>query len=57
MEAILHQSNLCFKAAADEAGVAYHWHSYVVGTHAWVYGDRSLKDYLPRLMGFFRTAR
>jgi S-formylglutathione hydrolase FrmB len=57
MEAILHQSNLCFTAAADAAGVAYHWHSYTVGTHAWVYGDRSLKDYLPRLMGFFRTGR
>jgi len=55
MEAILHQSNLCFTSAADKAGVAYHWHSYLVGTHAWVYGDRSLKDYLPRLMGFFRT--
>lgn len=57
MEAILHQSNLCFKAAADAAGIAYHWHSEVVGTHAWVYGNRSLKDYLPRLMGFFRTGR
>jgi S-formylglutathione hydrolase FrmB len=55
MEAILHQSNLCFKAAADHAGVGYHWHSYVVGTHAWVYGDRALRDYLPRLMAFFRT--
>lgn len=57
MEAILHQSNLCFKAAADEAGIAYHWHSEVVGTHAWIYGNRSLKDYLPRLMGYFRTGR
>jgi S-formylglutathione hydrolase FrmB len=57
MEAILHQSNLCFKDAADAAGVAYHWHSSLVGTHAWVYGDRVLKDYLPRLMGFFRTGR
>ena len=57
MEAILHQSNLCFKAAADEAGVAYQWHSHLVGTHAWAYGNRSLKDYLPRLMEFFRTGR
>ena len=57
MEAILHHSNLCYTAAADAAGVRYHWHSYVTGTHAWVYGDRSLKDYLPRLMGFFRTGR
>jgi S-formylglutathione hydrolase FrmB len=55
MEAILHQSNLCFKDAADAAGVGYHWHSYLVGTHAWVYGDRALGDYLPRLMIFFRT--
>jgi len=55
MEAILHQSNLCFKRAADDAGVAYHWHSYLVGTHAWVYGDRSLQDYLPHLMTYFRT--
>ncbi|MBJ7357813.1 alpha/beta hydrolase family protein [Nocardioides sp.] len=55
MEALLHQSNLCFKDAADAAGVAYHWHSYDVGTHAWGYADRSLKDYLPRLMRFFRT--
>jgi S-formylglutathione hydrolase FrmB len=57
MEAILHESNLCFKAAADAAGVGYHWHSYLVGTHAWTYGDRSLRDYLPRLMAFFRTGR
>jgi S-formylglutathione hydrolase FrmB len=57
MEAILHQSNLCFRDAADAAGVAYGWHSYVVGTHAWKYGDRSLKDYLPRLMRFFRAGR
>lgn len=57
MEAILHQSNLCFKAAADAAGVDYHWHSQIVGTHAWHYGNRSLQDYLPRLMEFFRTGR
>ena len=57
MEAILHQSNLCFKAAADAAGVDYHWHSELVGTHAWTYGNRSLKDYLPWLMAFFRTGR
>ena len=57
MEAILHQSNNCFRTAADAAGVPYHWHGYTVGTHAWVYGDRALKDYLPRLMGFFRTGR
>ena len=50
VQPVLHQ-------AADAAGVAYGWHSYVVGTHAWKYGDRSLKDYLPRLMRFFRTGR
>jgi S-formylglutathione hydrolase FrmB len=57
MEALLHQSNLCFKDAADTAGVPYHWHSYAVGTHAWEYGDRSLADYLPLLMRFFRSGR
>ena len=57
MEATLHQSNLCFKDAADAEGVGYHWHDYVVGTHAWQYGDRALADYLPRLMRFFRAAR
>ena len=57
MEAILHQSNLCFTAAADKAGVSYHFHSYLVGTHAWVYGDRSLQAYLPLLMTYFRTGK
>jgi S-formylglutathione hydrolase FrmB len=57
MEALLHQSNLCFKDAADAAGVPYHWHSYLVGTHAWGYAERSLADYLPRLMRFFRAGR
>lgn len=55
MEAILHQSNLCFRAAADAAGVRYHWHAQLVGTHAWVYGTRALRDYLPRLMRHFRS--
>jgi len=55
MEAILHHSNLCFKDAADAAGVAYNWHDSLVGTHAWKYGDRALSDYLPLLMRFFRT--
>jgi S-formylglutathione hydrolase FrmB len=53
MEALLHASNQCFKQAADAAGIDYGWHSYVVGTHAWSYGNRSLADYLPRLMEFF----
>ena len=57
MEAVLHQSNLCFRDAADAAGVDYGWHSYLVGTHAWKYGDRSLQDWLPRLMRYFRHAR
>ena len=57
MEAILHQSNLCFQDAAAKAGVPIGWHSWTVGTHAWQYGDRSLRDYLPRLMRYFRSAR
>src|SRR3546814_9146727 len=55
LEALLHVSNLCFKQAADAAGIDYGWHSYVVGTHAWNYANRSLADYLPRLMAFFET--
>ena len=42
---------------ADAAGVGYHWHGYDVGTHAWKYGTRALKDYLPRLMRFFAASR
>lgn len=57
LESVLHVSNLCFKQAADAAGIAYGWHDYPVGTHAWMYGDRSLRDYLPRLAQFFRSAR
>lgn len=57
LESVLHASNLCFKQAADRAGVDVGWHSYPYGTHAWMYGDRSLKDYLPRLMNFFARAR
>lgn len=57
MEAILHHSNLCFKQAAKTAGVEVGWHSYPVGTHAWEYGTRSLRDYLPLLMDFFDDAR
>lgn len=57
VEAVLHQSNLCFRDAADAARVRYHWHSNLVGTHAWKYGDRALADYLPRLMRYFRSAR
>lgn len=53
LEAVLHQSNQCFKAAADAAGVEIGWHSYLQGTHAWAYGRRSLADYVPRLMKFF----
>lgn len=53
LEALLHVSNLCFRQAADAAGIDYGWHSYVVGTHAWNYANRSLADYLPRLMAFF----
>ncbi|MGB0212080.1 alpha/beta hydrolase [Algiphilus sp.] len=55
IEALLHASNRCFKQAADAAGIDYGWHSYVIGTHAWNYANRSLADYLPRLMMFFET--
>lgn len=57
LEAVLHVSNLCFKQAADRAGITYGWHSYNQGTHAWMYGDRSLSDYLPRLATFFKAAK
>ena len=57
LEGVLHASNRCFKQAADRAGVEFGWHSYAYGTHAWMYGDRSLTDYLPRLMAFFAKAR
>ena len=56
MEALLHQSNLCFKNAAKVAGVEIGWHKYPVGTHAWEYGTRSLADYLPILMEFFEQS-
>jgi len=56
LEALLHQSNLCFRLAARKAGVKIGWHSYPQGTHAWVYGTRSLKAYLPILMRYFRKA-
>lgn len=55
IEALLHASNRCFKQAADAAGIDYGWHSYLIGTHAWNYANRSLADYLPRLMAFFET--
>lgn len=57
LESVLHVANQCFKQAADRADLDYGWHSYPYGTHAWMYGDRSLKDYLPRLMSFFANAR
>ena len=55
MEALLHVSNQCFKQAADAANINYGWHSYAIGTHAWNYANRSLSDYLPRLMSFFEA--
>jgi S-formylglutathione hydrolase FrmB len=56
LEFLLHQSNLCFRLAARKAGVHIGWHSYPQGTHAWVYGTRSLKAYLPILMRHFKKA-
>ena len=55
LEGLLHVSNLCFKQAAQKAGVSFGWHSYAQGTHAWNWGVRSLKDYLPRLMRYFKA--
>lgn len=57
IEALLHASNQCFRQAADRAGIDYGWHRYIIGTHAWNYGNRSLADYLPRLMTFFETGQ
>ncbi len=57
VEAVLHASNQCFRQAAEAAGIDYGWHSYTVGTHAWNYANRSLADYLPRLMEFFEVGR
>jgi S-formylglutathione hydrolase FrmB len=56
LEFLLHQSNLCFRLAARKAGVHIGWHSYPQGTHAWSYGTRSLKGYLPILMRYFKKA-
>jgi S-formylglutathione hydrolase FrmB len=56
LEAVLHASNECFRQAARADGVRIGWHSYPYGTHAWVYGDRALRDYLPRLQRFFARA-
>lgn len=53
LEAVMYQSNLCFKDAADAAGLRYGWHAYATGMHTERYMNRDLADYLPRLMSFF----
>ena len=55
LEAMLHVSNLCFKEAADAAGIDYGWHSYPVGLHTAPYMNRALRTYLPILMRYFRS--
>src|SRR3546814_1548620 len=49
LEALLPVSNLCFKQAADPAGIDHGWHSYVVGTHAWNRSAEHTSE-LPSLM-------
>ena len=53
LEAVIYQSNLCFKGAADAAGLKFGWHAYAIGMHTQPYMNRDLADYLPRLMRFF----
>ena len=53
LEAVMHQSNECFKEAADAGGLVYGWHEYATGLHTVPYMNRDLADYLPRLMRFF----
>lgn len=53
LEAVMYQSNQCFKSAADAAGLKFGWHEYATGLHTEPYMNRDLADYLPRLMHFF----
>ena len=53
LEAVIHQSNACFKEAADAARLHVGWHEYDVGLHTEPYINRDLVDYVPRLMRFF----
>jgi S-formylglutathione hydrolase FrmB len=53
LEAVMHLSNLCFKRAADAAGLHFGWHEYDVGLHTERYMNRDLIAYMPRLMRFF----
>ena len=55
LEAVLHQSNVCFKQAARAAGLKIGWHSWTVGLHTVPYMNRSMKAYLPILMKYFRS--
>jgi S-formylglutathione hydrolase FrmB len=55
LEAVVHQSNVCFKEAADTAGFHFGWHEYDVGLHTEPYINRDLIAYMPRLMRFFAT--
>jgi S-formylglutathione hydrolase FrmB len=55
LEAVVHQSNACFKQAADAAGFHFGWHEYDIGLHTEPYINRDLIAYMPRLMRFFAT--
>lgn len=53
LEAVIHESNACFKEAADAAKLHFGWHEYDVGLHTEPYINRDLADYVPRLMRIF----
>ena len=55
VEGITHVSNLCFKQAAQAAGIPIGWHNWTVGLHTVPYMNRSMKAYLPILMKYFHT--
>jgi len=57
MESIISISTAGWCAAADAAGVDYRLVRRSRGTHAWVWGERSFKNWTPHLMRFFRTGR
>lgn len=55
LEAVMHQSNACFKKAAAAGGLHVVWHEYDVGLHTEPYMNRDLINYMPRLMRFFAS--
>ena len=55
MASVMHQSNACFKEAANSGRLHFGWHEYDIGLHTEPYINRDLIDYVPRLMGFFAS--